>query len=208
MKALEAMNAANAALQNLRAAEQRAHEPSMEEILASIRKIIADDQALPIMRSRNTVPETPPEPAPVVQQPSREEPRFEDVSRWQMRDTREESEAPRAPEPAPAPVLRAIPSSSANVPPPPAWALAPPPAANVSEELDDEPLVSPDTDASVSSAFGALAAARLMPSSEDMDEMAREMLRPMLKAWLDDNLPVMVERLVRAEIERVARGGR
>ena len=47
-----------------------------------------------------------------------------------------------------------------------------------------------------------------MPSSEDMDEMAREMLRPMLKAWLDDNLPVMVERLVRAEIERVARGGR
>jgi cell pole-organizing protein PopZ len=37
---------------------------------------------------------------------------------------------------------------------------------------------------------------------------AREMLRPMLKQWLDDNLPVMVERLVRAEIERVARGGR
>jgi len=207
VKALEAMNAANAALQNLRAAEQRAHEPSMEEILASIRKIIADDQALPIMRSRNAEPEAQPEPTPVVQQP-REEPRFEDVSRWQMRDTREEAEAQRAPEPTPAPVLRAIPSSSANVPPPPAWALAPPPAANVSEEPDDEPLVSPDTDASVSSAFGALAAARLMPSSEDMDEMAREMLRPMLKAWLDDNLPVMVERLVRAEIERVARGGR
>ena len=201
------MNAANAALQNLRAAEQRAHEPSMEEILASIRKIIADDQALPIMRSRNAEPEAQPEPTAVVQQP-REEPRFEDVSRWQMRDTREEAEAQRAPEPTPAPVLRAIPSSSANVPPPPAWALAPPPAANISEEPDDEPLVSPDTDASVSSAFGALAAARLMPSSEDMDEMAREMLRPMLKAWLDDNLPVMVERLVRAEIERVARGGR
>jgi cell pole-organizing protein PopZ len=34
----------------------------------------------------------------------------------------------------------------------------------------------------------------------------REMLRPMLKGWLDDNLPGLVERLVRAEIERVSRG--
>jgi cell pole-organizing protein PopZ len=34
------------------------------------------------------------------------------------------------------------------------------------------------------------------------------MLRPMLKKWLDDNLPTIVERLVRVEIERVARGGR
>jgi hypothetical protein len=39
-----------------------------------------------------------------------------------------------------------------------------------------------------------------------LDGMVREMLRPMLKAWLDDNLPNMVERLVRAEIERVSRG--
>ena len=35
-----------------------------------------------------------------------------------------------------------------------------------------------------------------------------EMLRPMLKHWIDDNLPGLVERLVRAEIERVSRGGR
>jgi cell pole-organizing protein PopZ len=41
-----------------------------------------------------------------------------------------------------------------------------------------------------------------------LHEYAREMLRPMLRAWLDDNLPTLVERLVRAEIERVARGGR
>ena len=34
------------------------------------------------------------------------------------------------------------------------------------------------------------------------------MLRPMLKAWLDENLPDIVERLVRAEIERLARGAR
>ena len=36
--------------------------------------------------------------------------------------------------------------------------------------------------------------------------LVREMLRPMLKVWLDDNLPSLVERLVRAEIERVSRG--
>jgi cell pole-organizing protein PopZ len=41
-----------------------------------------------------------------------------------------------------------------------------------------------------------------------MTDMVRDMIRPMLKTWLDDNLPIMVERLVRAEIERVARGGR
>ena len=34
----------------------------------------------------------------------------------------------------------------------------------------------------------------------------KEMLRPMLKSWLDDNLPGVVDRIVRAEIERVSRG--
>jgi cell pole-organizing protein PopZ len=42
--------------------------------------------------------------------------------------------------------------------------------------------------------------------SRTVDELVREMLRPMLKAWLDDNLPSLVERLVRSEIERVSRG--
>ena len=40
------------------------------------------------------------------------------------------------------------------------------------------------------------------------DEIAEDMLRPMLQEWLDDNLPTLVERLVREEIERVARGPR
>jgi len=35
-----------------------------------------------------------------------------------------------------------------------------------------------------------------------VEEAVREMLRPMLRQWLDNNLPVMVEKLVRAEIER------
>jgi len=39
-----------------------------------------------------------------------------------------------------------------------------------------------------------------------LEEVVSELLRPMLKSWLDENLPEMVERLVRAEIERVSRG--
>jgi cell pole-organizing protein PopZ len=36
-----------------------------------------------------------------------------------------------------------------------------------------------------------------------LEDMVREEIRPLLKAWLDENLPPVVERLVRAEIERV-----
>jgi uncharacterized protein len=39
-----------------------------------------------------------------------------------------------------------------------------------------------------------------------LEDVMHEMLRPMLRAWLDDNLPGMVERLVRDEIERLKRG--
>ena len=66
----------------------------------------------------------------------------------------------------------------------------------------------PATDASVASSFQSLATSMFLRDSDLIARTAREMLQPMLKAWLDDNLPVMVERLVRAEIERVARGGR
>jgi cell pole-organizing protein PopZ len=58
----------------------------------------------------------------------------------------------------------------------------------------------------VTSAFEALSASLAARGAEIAEGMAREMLRPMLKAWLDENLPGIVERLVRAEIERVARG--
>ena len=70
------------------------------------------------------------------------------------------------------------------------------------------PLISPDASASVGAHFQALAASMIIQDSGILQEYAKEMLRPMLKQWLDDNLPIMVERLVRVEIERVARGGR
>ena len=69
-------------------------------------------------------------------------------------------------------------------------------------------MLSAEANASVASAFQALSTSVQMASAEAIDRHVRDMLRPMLKQWLDDNLPVMVERLVRAEIERVARGGR
>ena len=45
-------------------------------------------------------------------------------------------------------------------------------------------------------------------NQETMESLTRQLMQPLLKQWLDDNLPTLVEKLVRAEIERVARGGR
>jgi len=72
----------------------------------------------------------------------------------------------------------------------------------------ESPLLSNAASAAVHSAFGSLAHSVLAQNPRTLEDLVKEMLRPMLKAWLDDNLPVMVERLVRAEIERVSRGPR
>ncbi len=67
-------------------------------------------------------------------------------------------------------------------------------------------LISAATSAAVDSAFNSLAHTVLVQNARTLEDLVREMLRPMLKSWLDDNLPGLVERLVRAEIERVSRG--
>lgn len=87
------------------------------------------------------------------------------------------------------------------------------PSVEVSQERPEESrdltaLVSAATVEQVSRSFSELAAAFDGTERRSLDEMAEEMLRPMLKDWLDDNLPTLVERLVREEIERVARGPR
>lgn len=69
-------------------------------------------------------------------------------------------------------------------------------------------LLSADVGAKVAQSFGALSEAVEAEPRRSFDEIAEEMLRPMLREWLDDNLPTLVERLVREEIERVARGPR
>jgi uncharacterized protein len=80
--------------------------------------------------------------------------------------------------------------------------------ARVAEEPQPA-LLSQTTGLQVARSFEELAAA-IDGAAErrSLDEIAEDMLRPMLREWLDDNLPTLVERLVREEIERVARGPR
>ncbi|TIW14412.1 MAG: DUF2497 domain-containing protein, partial [Mesorhizobium sp.] len=65
-------------------------------------------------------------------------------------------------------------------------------------------ILSEHTGRQVAAAFGELSDAFASRGKKSFDEMAEEMLRPMLQDWLDNNLPTLVERLVREEIERVA----
>ena len=71
-------------------------------------------------------------------------------------------------------------------------------------------LTSPQNAQVASDAFATLAETIMHQASignRSIDDLTKELLHPMLKGWLDENLPRMVERLIREEIERVARGG-
>ena len=201
------MSAASPKIQDKTA--EKAHEPSMEEILASIRRIIADDQAAKPADSPPPKPAPPPDPEDVLdlaefaepaESPAKPAPLDLDpidfgLEAMDFDAIVVEPDPEPEPEPAPPPVAVAPP------PPPPAQpARAPEPAP------EPEPLISAQTDASVGSAFNMLAHTVLSRNARTLDDLVADMLRPMLKAWLDDNLPVMVDRLVRAEIERVSRG--
>ncbi len=69
-----------------------------------------------------------------------------------------------------------------------------------------QPILSRSTVSAVESAFNTLAHTVLSNNARTLEDLVKEMLRPMLKSWLDDNLPGLVERIVKAEIERVSRG--
>ncbi len=160
---------------------QRAHEPSMEEILASIRTIIAEEREPAKVADMKGAPERP----AVVY--SKAEP----------------VAALRRPEPAAEP---GAPKVVWRQPEPEAERASEPPAVSPAE--DEPPLLAPETDQAVASAFEALSANLAARTAELAEGVAREMLRPMLKAWLDENLPAIVERLVQAEIERIVRAAR
>jgi len=88
---------------------------------------------------------------------------------------------------------------------PPAYeppAFDPPPAAPTPQAA----ILSHSTVSAVESAFNTLAHTVLSNNARTLEDLVKEMLRPMLKSWLDDNLPGLVERIVKAEIERVSRG--
>jgi cell pole-organizing protein PopZ len=65
-------------------------------------------------------------------------------------------------------------------------------------------LLSREATAAVGSAFNTLT--ETVKRHEPSEDVVRETLRPILKSWLDENLPRVVERMVEAEIERVTRG--
>jgi uncharacterized protein len=83
-------------------------------------------------------------------------------------------------------------------------AFEPPPLQSSSAR--PQQILSHSTVSAVESAFNSLANTVLSNNARTLEDLVKEMLRPMLKSWLDDNLPALVERIVKAEIERVSRG--
>ena len=81
-----------------------------------------------------------------------------------------------------------------------------PPPVEAAAAPRPTPMLSTTTVSAVESAFNALAHTVLSNNARTLEDLVKEMLRPMLKSWLDDNLPGLVERIVKAEIERVSRG--
>jgi uncharacterized protein len=210
----------------------------MEDILASIRRIIADDDrtkpaakaAEPVMPQPSPVappppaaplrpatlpprianpppprPAAPPPPLEVARQPEFDvvatEAELEGEPASDILDLTEQMAAPASPA-----GFRTIDGQSDLVFDEAAPVPEPEPPRRPMVEHAERPLVSSVTTAAVDSAFNTLAQTVLVQNGRTLEDLVREMLRPLLKTWLDDNLPGMVERLVRAEIERVSRG--
>jgi uncharacterized protein len=162
---------------------QRAHEPSMEEILASIRNIIADE--------RGPAKGPAPKPTQLTAAPLPQIVYSNDAAAAQG----EVSESSQRQDVSGPTVVWRRPQVEAE-------------PASDTPQPNEEPLLSPEASEAAALSFGVLSADLAVRSAELADTMVRETLRPMLKQWLDENLPAIVERLVRAEIQRVARGGR
>lgn len=222
-------------------------EPSMEEILASIRRIIEDSDTARSQPESEAVEsqDSQPQEAPVTVEVDAFRAEFRTAPRMapfddakvdaQLAATLDERVAPATmaevsaqlsaenavdlpPGDAPLPGWLAAKSESGEHKPVPdnAYSLT---QTTVSELPETEPahepvdvtgsrsaLVSEQTGRKVAAAFGELSEAFASRSKKTFDDKAEEMLKPMLQDWLDNNLPTLVERLVREEIERVARG--
>jgi hypothetical protein len=185
----------------------------MEEILASIRRIISEDDA-PADTGEATPPAaTEPAEAPVAlaepeaePEPMREpepEPHHAADLDDEVLELTERFEPP-AHEPEPEPQLEefdAIGDIAAVAPRP-----APTPAPVFDEPESDEGLVSAPAAQVASSSFIQLARTVSMPvEGRVLEDVVRDLLRPLLKEWLDKNLPEIVEAQVRAEVERISR---
>ena len=201
-----------------------AQEPTMEEILASIRRIISEDDA-PAETATAAAPASEPEaeseaepsPALMDETPSMQEP---EASEEDVLELTEAYEPPAAesigdldvsaaePEPEPFP---SAPVSESVFAAEPVEVDTPEHPSVPTTHYDS--LVGDSAAASAASAFAGFASTLKKPEPADVqfpsgptiDEMVRGLLRPMLKEWLDANLPAIVEAQVRKEVERIAR---
>jgi len=201
-------------------------EPSMEEILASIRRIISEDGDQAAKEEDDFPAPAPPPPPPPPPQPPPPPPPM--VMMEPEEDILELTD--EAPEPAFAPVVeepvdefdpwKMEPPVFEPPPPPPP---PPPRRMPVFDEPDEPPprprssindgLISRSTADIASSHFTHLArelgddlSIGPMPIGiRSVEDVVRELLRPLLKEWLDENLPTVVERLVQQEIDRMIR---
>lgn len=209
-------------------------EPSMEEILASIRKIISEEAEAPTaeIKGQAEKPASPPAPEP---EPQAEPEDVLQLTRMVNEDgtvvnLADEARA-RRPEPEPEPEAMPAPPSqpmmAAPEPEPePEPEPVPPPAPEPEPEPDlelqavepqaaggsvndkpDEPLVSKETAELSTAALSALAQAvanqNVGFTGRTLEDLTKEILRPLIKEWLNANLPGLIERLVRAEIEKM-----
>jgi len=181
----------------------------MEEILASIRRIISEDDA-PAETAQAAAPEPEPayepEPEPVEVSPAMmdEAPSTQDDDVLELTDRYEEPAAETIGD------LDVTPSA-----PEPAWASEPEPfpAAAAAPAPSSDGLVGAAAAGAAVSAFAGLTAAVRKPAEPELpagagtslEALVGSLLRPMLKEWLDANLPAIVEAQVRKEVERLAR---
>lgn len=178
------------------------NEPSMEEILASIRKIIADD-TLGSKKDEKRAPK--PEPKVAVPEPVDVVEEDEDVL-----DLASVATVQSAPAEVMVEMEEDLPEMTFEpapvVMPPPVAVAAPAPVQTVAA-LEDR-IISDNAGSFVSQAFATLSRHTAMPAvGRSLEDVVVELIRPMLRGWIDDNLPAIVEKLVKTEIERVARGG-
>jgi uncharacterized protein len=190
-------------------AEQAQREPTMEEILASIRRIISEEDRPADSDSEvlDLQPPPPPpveakappksEPAPERTPPSRifDEPDDPPPSRPLEDDlmiVEREVEFEPEPEPAPAPAPR------------------PQPAAPQGEwrPMQQETLTSEPVAHHAAGSLSRLMGSMLVSSGATLDDVVRELMKPMLKEWLDANLSAIVEAEVAKEIDRIRRMAR
>jgi hypothetical protein len=168
----------------------------MEEILASIRRIISEDDAPPAEGE-----EAAPDEEPAVAAAAEPEPEPEAESAA----AEPEPVAAAEPEPAPPAEEEALEltekvETHGDLDVIPTGPVEPAPAA-------PEALVSEQASTAAASAFGQLSAAITMPKGDrTLEDVVRELLRPLLQQWLDANLPGIVQQTVEAEVERIARG--